>query len=116
IPDAPDKGTPPVDVLGHHVFGGQRVAKRSEKQLQRAGLISANERVVPGDGMRLNRYGNVPPAEMVRILSAIRAFAEVGSAANITARSRARNPGRDQYFWSDGTHLPRGVYRRVGRT
>src|SRR5690606_21955104 len=88
IPESPDKGTAPTDVLSHHIFSGPRVAKRSERRLMRAGLMSANERLVPGDGLKLDPYGNVPASTMVQILSAIRGFAEVGSAANITARSR----------------------------
>src|SRR5690606_33547798 len=102
IPSNPDKGAAPTDVLGHHIFGVERVAKRSERQLMRAGLISPNERVVPGEGMRLNQYGNIPSSTMIQILSAIRAFTEAGFQANITERSKGRNKNRAQYFWSYG--------------
>lgn len=109
-------GSSPVDVLSHHIFSGARVAKRSEMRLMRAGLIGPNERLVPADGMDLDQYGNVPPRKMVQILSALRTFNEAGYNANITKRSKARNPRRAQYFWSRGDVLPRGVYERVGRT
>lgn len=114
IPADPDKGAAPTDVLAHHIFGGQRALKRSEKQLVRAGLISEDEIIVPAQGLQLDQYGNVPGRTMVQILSQIRAFTEAGFQANQTARSRRRNQSREQYFWSRGDVLPRGVWKRHG--
>src|SRR5690606_12511273 len=72
------KGTPVVDVLRHHFRGLTRVQRRSERVLERAGIIGRDEGWVPAAGVRLNRYGNVPGAEMTRILSQVAAFSESG--------------------------------------
>lgn len=118
IPADPDKGAAPTDVLGHHIFGTQRPAKRSEKQLQRAGLMSRDEILVPASGMELDQYGNVRGRTMVQILSQLRAFTESGFQANVTARSQRRRRRRpqDHYFWSRGGALKRGVWKRQGVT
>lgn len=110
----------PADYLKHHARGGRRPRKRSERLLEQLGVLGPNESIVPASGLRLNKYGNVPGSTMVRILSQVKAFQEVGFKANITARSRRRNRNkrRPKYFIpSEGTRnrLPRGIYERYGR-
>lgn len=110
------KGTPPTDYLQHHAKGGARRRKRSERAMERIGILGSNEVWAPARAMRLDRYGNVPGSRMVQILSQLKAFSEVGYLANVTARSKARKPNRKQYFSPrPGSNLPRGVYERYGR-
>lgn len=106
----------PSDYLLHHERGGQRFRKRSETLLEKRGLLGRNESIVPGSGIRLNAYGNIPGSRMVAILSQVKAFEEVGFKANVTKRSAKRNPRRKQYFSPrPGSKLPRGIYERYGK-
>lgn len=115
--DDPNKGIPPARYLQPQAKGGRRRQKRSERAMERIGLIGRGEGWVPGDDMKLNRYGNVPGARMIQILSQLKALERVeGALQNQTARSKARNPRRKQYFSPrPGSKLPRGVYERYGR-
>lgn len=108
----------PKDYLLPHARGGTRLRKRSERLLQSKGVLGPNESIVPTKFIRLTKYGNVPGSTMVRILSQVRAFEEVGFKANITERSRGRSKQVPKYFIpSEATRnrLPRGIYERYGR-
>lgn len=111
------KGTPPAKYLTI-TRGGTRGQRRSERVLERAGLISADEGWVPGNWLKKNRFGNqLTGGQVVRILSQIKAFGEQGFSANMTQRSKARAVKRGdkpRYFLSRGDHLPRGVWERYG--
>lgn len=114
--DDRSKGTAPTQYLHAQARGGLRRQKRSERAMERIGILGRGEGWVPGDDMKLDRYGNVPGARMVQILSQLKAFSEVGALANVTTRSKARNPRRKQYFSPrPGSKLTRGVYERYGR-
>lgn len=116
ISDDPNKGTPPSTYLQAQARGGQRRQKASERRMERIGILGRGEGWAPAKAMRLNRYGNVPGPRMVQILSQLKAFTEAGFSANVTRASRARKPGRKQYFVPrPGSSLPRGVYERHGR-
>lgn len=91
IKDFTGKGTPPVKFLKPQIFGGNRNAKSSEVQMREKGILKDDMYWVPGKGVRLNSYGNITGAQMVKILSAIQAFREVGYFANQTAESLKRN-------------------------
>ncbi len=84
------------------VYGGKRPLKRFEAALQYAGIMPKGYRAVPGRGVKLDRYGNIPGGTIVRILSALRAFRQVGFVANRTARSSARNRRQPQFFATNG--------------
>ena len=110
------KGTAPSKYLTV-TRGGQRGQRRSERVLQRAGLLSADEGWVPGKWLKKNRYGNqLTGARLTQILSSVKAFGEEGFSANVTARSKATKRGRSrtEYFVSRGTHMPRGIWERHG--
>lgn len=96
--------------LRPHIEGGPRPPKPSEARLRRAGILKANEFLVPSRTAPLNRYGNIHPSEMTRILSDLRSFNEGGFIANRDLRKY----GRDRYFIASprGT---RGIYKMVGR-
>ncbi len=80
-------------VLSPHIKGGGRISKASEKMLRRAGVLGNDQYVVPGSGVALDQYGNIPGPAMVKILSAAGLFGETGYVMNQTARSRKRNKG-----------------------
>lgn len=122
IRDDMAKGAPPAKYLQPQVEGGQRRAKGFELALRRIGVMRGDEYAVPAIGMNRDAYGNLPGSLLVRILSQLRAFSEVGHMMNETARSRKRKgKGSARYFVPSGFraekgigHLPRGVYERQG--
>ena len=120
IKDDAAKGTPAKKYLQAEIFGGARRQKRSERALATAFPGLGNGYWVPGPGVTLNAYGNVPGPTMVSILADVRAFGEVGYLANRTKRSVKRNPGYRgaRYFVPPpGSPLDkraRGVWMRKG--
>lgn len=117
---------PTEKILRAQVEGGPRRFKRFEKML---GLPNSHK-AVPGRWARLDAYGNISGSQIVSILSALRAFPEVGYTANINrAReakryARALRAGREPtsrqtrtYFMvpvgNEEGNLPPGVYRRA---
>ncbi len=66
-------------IMAPHVYGGTRVMKRSEKLL--------GEYYVPGQGARLNQYGNMSPGQVTQVLSALKS-------SPIRIRTRQRDPDR----------------------
>lgn len=120
------KGTPPVKYLEPQIFGGTRRAKSSERQLREKGLIEDNMFWAAGQKAKLDRYGNVSPGQIVQILSALKAFREVGYVANRSANGRTRNPlnykkknkqiGTNIFVQKEwGQSLYPGVYKRIKR-
>ncbi|HBC3499853.1 TPA: hypothetical protein KDY90_002634 [Vibrio parahaemolyticus] len=65
------KGTPPADYLAPNATGGPAHLKRSEKLLQRRGVLKRSQRLIPGRRTKLNRYGNWSGAQMNKALSNI---------------------------------------------
>jgi len=103
-----DKGTAASEYLKPQIFGGSRPMKRSEKYL--------GSYYVPGAGARLNQYGNIPGSQITQILSALKAFPEVGYLANVTDRSKGRRKGRIRNFFmikNPGGNLHPGVYEKM---
>lgn len=90
------------------VEGGQRKLKGFERALD-------DTRFVPGEGVRLNKFGNVSFGQIRQILSVLgRAEHHAGYQANITARSRKTNTKARDYVYirkRNGRLLP-GVYER----
>lgn len=114
----------PTKVLQAEVEGGARRRKGFELALQRAGVMRPDEYAIPAIGQQRDTFGNLPSALIVRIMSQLHAFAEVGFRANESARSRKRNlkRGSARYFVPSGSRqergigrLPRGIYERQGR-
>lgn len=98
---------PASKYLAPQIKGGSRREKRFEVALRRAGVMPNGYRAVPGQGLRLDAYGNVPGATIVRILSYFKAFPEAGYKANITDRRRAQ--------LKRGTRTKFGMEMFVGR-
>lgn len=99
-----------IKILAHHIFGGTRPQKRSEKWLQGLG---APPYWIPAGGARFNKAGNISAGQITQILSATGANPDPYS--RTTARSRKRNKAMPNYFvirhW--GGHLKPGVYQRM---
>ncbi len=98
------------------VEGGLRGRKRSENALQKAGIMRPGQLWMPGKGARLNQYGNISGGQITQLLSVLMA-AETASGynANITARSKKRNPKPRDYFAITKKRggLAPGIYERV---
>ena len=104
--------------LRHHVEGGARPHKGFEKRLIGRGLMLASEYAVPARGVQLDRYGNISPGVITKIISQLDAFREVGFAANATGSRRSKGKRRAAgFFLADGQgQLRRGIWvRRAGR-
>lgn len=113
------KGNPAYKILQAQVYGGARAAKRFEKRLRYAGILSNNEFVVPGKYAKLDRYGNQSPGQIIQILSALGAFDETGYLMNRSVRN-PRNKKPLQIFVARRgdkatKHLSPGIYERKGR-
>lgn len=110
--DFAGKGTPAWKYLTPEAFGGERRMKRFERALE-AKLGSGF--AVPGRGAVLNQYGNIGQGEIVRLLSALGAFAETGYIANRRARGAGRGRRQGTYFVAharDGGEIL-GIYKVV---
>lgn len=84
------KGTPAEKYLQAEVFGGRRRLKRFEIALQRIGVLPAGMVVVPGKGIKLDAYGNIPARDIVVTLSYLQAFGEQGYKANMSKEKREK--------------------------
>jgi hypothetical protein len=113
------KGTPASKYLRAQVYGGERAQKRSEVALAQSILtrdVMGNRGYwVPGPGVKLDAYGNVPGSTMRRILSELK----VAGDQSMTARSRKRNKRyrAERYFIpTKASGLAPGVWvERAGR-
>lgn len=117
VKDFAGKGVPASKYLQAQVMGGGRRQKRSEVALTRRGLMGNKGYWVPGPGIQLDPFGNVPGGTMRRIISDLQADAEVGYQANRTARSTKRNKRyrKERYFIPrPGSKLHPGVWVRRG--
>lgn len=109
-------GLPPAELLAHHFTGGGRAIKGLERYLQRAGLISAGEFVVPGAGARLDRYGNMSRGQIAQLMSQLRIGIDPHQYASKSARSRRNVSKAGRIFWSRGGHLARGAWIDMGNS
>lgn len=107
VKDFAGKGVPASKYLRAEILGGQRRKKRSEAALTR--LMGNRSFWVPGPGVTLDAFGNVPGSTIRRILSDL----QVAGDQSRTARSRGRNAryGRERYFVPQpGSRLASGVW------
>ncbi len=104
------KGIPAARFLTAEIEGGARKPKRFELALQAKGLMPVGSYAVPGRQAPLDAYGNVPGSFIVRMLSDLQAFGEMGYRAN--RRGERRGARKTNYFFvpKKGSHLKPGVY------
>ena len=92
------KGTPAAKYLQAQIFGGNRKLKKAEAALKGQGILPPGYYIVPGNSIRLNRFGNMTKGQIGKAMSA-------GTSGS-------------QFFVSNRTgktsHLPRGVWQRKG--
>ena len=124
IRDDQSTGIAPIKYLSPQIFGGSRGLKRFEKALQARGLMPTGWYAIPGNGAKLNAYGNMTGGLIVQILSVLGAAEQTsGYSANQTYRSSKRNkkprdyfvsrPGAAQGLRGVAGRLPYGVYQRL---
>ena len=104
-------GTPAFEYLRPQIQGGRRNAKSHERKLRRLGILGADEFTVPGQGMRLDRYGNLTGATYSKILADVQG-SDVGIAQGFGQATTRR--GRKRYFYHPNLR-PRGIYLRTSR-
>lgn len=97
--------------------GGIRPQTALEKLLTKRLPYSGTFRTVtPAAGAKLNRYGNVSPGQLQKVLSGVKAQRD--SAQNQTKKSKARHRRRESYFVakpkSEGGSLSPGIYSKAG--
>lgn len=117
----------PSHYIKPEIEGGARPQKRFEELLRQRGILAPDERVVPGQGAKLDAFGNMGRGQIVQILSQLRAFNLSGSMQNATnsRRSRAKR-AQVQYFYAikgrtmdfgrnkgRAQHLQSGVYAKT---
>jgi hypothetical protein len=104
-------GVAPGRYMRVNSFGGDRRPKSSELQLRRAGVIGRDQFITPNSKWdRVDGRGNVPGAEVKRVLSRVRALSDAGSTQNASQSRRSRRKRADvDYFVgrSDGAGLTR---------
>lgn len=113
--------------LGPQIAGGARRDKASERRLKRAGVMPMGYQMVPGDGVRLDAYGNVPIRTVLQVLSWLQTYRSHGdrgrntSAATMERRRKGtRRKYGYEYFvmppgstWASGNKAQPGIYKRT---
>lgn len=116
------KGAPPAKYLLAQVLGGMRRPKAFENRLREKGILPAGMFAVPGKGIDLDAYGNLPGSRINQILSQLKARFDTQQNESDTSAGRRRRreakkgERRGDYFAVTGrkaNHLPLGVYQRV---
>ncbi|HEB76897.1 MAG TPA: hypothetical protein ENI90_00020 [Methylothermaceae bacterium] len=122
LKDEAAKGIPATKYLTPQIFGGNRKAKRFERALWNAGVLPRGWLAVPGEGARMDAFGNMSRGQIVEILSWFQAFGEQGFRANLTEEGRRRKikgtkKRRGTAYFAirpgQGSHLHPGVYQRI---
>lgn len=108
-----DKGrAPPAIVLKEHFGGGMRGTKPMELALAGLGVLPKGWKVIPGQGMPLDGYGNPRRAMVREIIGALKSRMK-------TYKGRGKKVALVGYFAvppGSDSHLHPGVYWQSGRT
>lgn len=67
--DYSSKGTPAAKYIKPEVEGGKRNLKGFELRLKAVGILPGGYYTAPGNGAKLNQYGNISPGTIQQILS-----------------------------------------------
>lgn len=115
--------TPAGKYLTPQIEGGSRRLKRLEVALRAAGALPDGWLTVPGEGARLDAYGNVSRGQVVQVLSQLRIQLVAGSSRNMSFDARkqitAQRKAGGRFFVvkpGEGKLQP-GIYQRefIGR-
>lgn len=109
--------TPAGKYLQFQEEGGTRHAKRFEVALQAFGALPKGWVVTPGQGARLDAYGNVSRGQIIQVLSQLRITLVAGAKRNMSwdARKQAaaqRKAGGRFFVAPVGGKLQPGIYQR----
>ena len=116
------KGTPASKYLGPEIWGGERNEKRSERALQRTGILPQGMYTVPGQGAKLDAYGNITRGTYQQILSWFdSAESKLGRTMNMGDKGRAKAMKGTRTKWgyryfavrNPNYHLAMGIWRRT---
>lgn len=99
------KGIPPVKYLRATIAGGQRRHKRFERWLIHVGVMSRNEYAVPGEAIRLNKFGNITAGQYSKIIADLGHVKPGGHQATSKV-------GKKRYFY-DPNIRPRAIWKRL---
>lgn len=107
------KGTAAANFLEPQIKGVRRKLKRFERSLQSAGQMPKYTYAMPGQRVRLDRYGNVSRGTITKVLSALKATSDASQRATASVRS-AKTQARNRYvaFTKPRGRLVPGVYQR----
>jgi hypothetical protein len=89
-PDVAGGGNALTNALLPQTQGGQRQAKRLEQALLARGILPAGYFVVPGQGARLDQYGNISRGQVNQILNQLRVTLLSGFNRGSTGATRQR--------------------------
>lgn len=113
-------GTPPVEWLAPGEYGGARRMKKFEQALVAQGSMPAGKRAVPGPGVKLDAYGNVPRSTIIQVIAQLGAqfspgYARVISPSATKRAEKSLATGR-KYIAIRQTkgQLAAGIYLRQG--
>ena len=110
-------GIPATKYLMPQVRGGDRGLKRVERQLNMAGHLPDGYVTVPGQGARIDQYGNMERGQLIQILSQLRITAVSGFTRNMAFDARKqisaqRRAGGRFFVMPVGGRAAPGVYMR----
>ena len=110
-------GIPATKFLLPQVEGGSRNLKRFEVLLRQAGHLPPGWFAVPGDGARLDAFGNVSRGQIIQVLSQLRISAVGGFTRNMPFDERKqitaqRAAGGRFFVIKPGARVQPGVYQR----
>lgn len=115
LKDEAVKSAPPSRWLTPQIEGGARADKASERNLRRKGLLPSGRYIAPGRGAELDPYGNISRGQIVKMLSGVGGFEEVGYNANATDSRRSKKKGNaKRYFIMRRGKTPIGIAERFG--
>ena len=86
--DRAGSGTPATRYLLPQVEGGSRRLKRFEVALKMAGHLPDGWFVVPGQGAKIDAYGNISKGQIIQVLSQLRITLTAGFTRNMSFDAR----------------------------
>jgi hypothetical protein len=107
-------GVPAVKFLYPQIFGGPRSKKGFEKKLEVIGVLGSEEYTVPGDGVKLNRYGNMPRSKLSKIIADVQVSRGFADGIQYGLGQGTTTVGKRKYFYNPNKK-PRAIYERYGR-
>jgi hypothetical protein len=112
--------TPAGKYLSVQQTGGQRRLKRLEEALKAAGALPSGWFIVPGQGAKIDAYGNVSRGQVIQVLAQLKLQTVSGTSRNMSQRSAIaaqRKAGGRFFVIPPGQKVQPGIYQRefIGR-